>query len=147
MNNIADDFANYYNGYDTDEYLISVFIFSVKVTKWAPIGKMAAHSAYDMYSLYKYLIISLFFFPPRYLEWESFSDGTFSCSLPTCTFFRIKCIFYLLLYDVDLHPSVYSAYLKLNTYHLDKLFESEAIFPYIKIKAAILTTILLASML
>ena len=27
-----------------------------------PIGKIAAHSAYDMFSLYKYLIVSLFFF-------------------------------------------------------------------------------------
>ena len=49
--------------------------------------------------------------------------------------FKIKCIFYLSLYDVDLHPSVYSAY-------LDELFESEDSFPYIKIKVAILTTIL-----
>ena len=45
-----------------------------------------------------------------------------------------------MFYDVDLHPSVYSAYL--TNIHLDKLFESEAIFPYTKIKAAILTTIL-----
>ena len=29
---------------------------------------------------------------------------------------RIKCLFHLLLYDVDLHPSVYSTYLKLNKY-------------------------------
>ena len=28
---------------------------------WPPIGKIAAHSAYDMYSWYKYLIVSLVF--------------------------------------------------------------------------------------
>ena len=26
-----------------------VFIFLVKVTEWPPIGKIAAHSAYDMF--------------------------------------------------------------------------------------------------
>ena len=62
-----------------------VFIFLVKVTEWPPIGKIAAHSAYEMFSWYKYLIVSLFF-PPRFLEWESFSDCAFSRSLPTCTF-------------------------------------------------------------
>ena len=51
-------------------------IFSlVKVTEWPPIGKIAAHSAYETFS---YLIVSLFFFPPRFLEWESFSDCAFS---------------------------------------------------------------------
>ena len=46
-----------------------VFIFYVKfsVTEWPPIGKIAAHSAYDMFSWYKYLIVNLVF-----LEWESF---------------------------------------------------------------------------
>ena len=44
-----------------------VFIFLVKVTDWPPIGKIAAHSAYEMFSWYKYLIVSLFvcFLPPR----------------------------------------------------------------------------------
>ena len=37
-------------------------IFSqVYVTEWAPIGKIAAHSAYDMFSWYKCLIVSLVF--------------------------------------------------------------------------------------
>ena len=39
-----------------------VFIFLVKVTEWPPIGKIAAHSPYEMFSWYKYLIVSLFFF-------------------------------------------------------------------------------------
>ena len=39
-----------------------VFIFFVKVTEWPPIGKIAAHSAYDMFSWYKYLIVSCSFF-------------------------------------------------------------------------------------
>ena len=36
-------------------------IFKVYVTEWPPIGKIAAPSAYDMFSWYKYLIVSLFF--------------------------------------------------------------------------------------
>ena len=55
-----------------------VFIFLVKVTEWPPTGEIAAHSAYEMFSWYQYLIVGLFFFPPRFLEWESFSDCTFS---------------------------------------------------------------------
>ena len=35
--------------------------FLVKVTEWPPIGKIAAHSAYKMFSWYKYLIVSLVF--------------------------------------------------------------------------------------
>ena len=38
-----------------------VFIFLVKVTEWPPIGKIAAHSAYDTFSWYIYLIVILFF--------------------------------------------------------------------------------------
>ena len=32
-----------------------------KVTEWPPIGKIAAHSAYDVFSWYMYLFVSLFF--------------------------------------------------------------------------------------
>ena len=46
-------------------------------TEWPPIGKIAAHSAYDMFSFHKYQI-NLVFFPPRFLEWESLSDYAFS---------------------------------------------------------------------
>ena len=42
-------------------HLIYVFIFLVKVTEWPPIVKIAAHSAYDMFSWYKYLIVNLVF--------------------------------------------------------------------------------------
>ena len=31
----------------------------VYVTEWPPNGKIAAHSAYDMFSWYKYLIVNL----------------------------------------------------------------------------------------
>ena len=47
-----------------------VFIF---LTEWPPIGKIAAHSAYEMFLWYKYLIVR-----PRFLEWESFSDCALS---------------------------------------------------------------------
>ena len=58
---------------------VCLHVFSkVKVTEWPPIGKIAAHSAYEMFSWYKCLVVSLFFFPPWFLEWESFSDCAFS---------------------------------------------------------------------
>ena len=38
-----------------------VLIFLVKVTEWPPIGQIAAHSAYEMFSWYKYLIVGLVF--------------------------------------------------------------------------------------
>ena len=43
--------------------LMYVFIFLVKlkVTEWPPIGKIAAHSAYEMFLWYKYLIVNLVF--------------------------------------------------------------------------------------
>ena len=41
------------------------------------VGKIAAHSAYEMFLWYKYLIVSLVF-RPRFLDWESFSDCDFS---------------------------------------------------------------------
>ena len=37
---------------------------SVRVTEWPPIGRIAACSAYDMFSWYKYLSVILVFFPP-----------------------------------------------------------------------------------
>ena len=55
-----------------------VFIFLVKVTEWPPIGKIAAHSAYDMFSWYKYLIVNLVFSHLGFWSGESFSDSAFS---------------------------------------------------------------------
>ena len=55
-----------------------VIIFLVKVTDWPPIGKIAAHSAYEMFSWYRYLIVSLVFSHLGFLEWESFADYAFS---------------------------------------------------------------------
>ena len=46
-------------------------LFSCLGIEWPPIGKIAAHSAYDMFSLYKYLIVKDVF-PTSFLEWESF---------------------------------------------------------------------------
>ena len=40
---------------------VYIFFSKVKVTEWPPIGKIAAHSAYEMFSWYKYLIVSLVF--------------------------------------------------------------------------------------
>ena len=42
-------------------------------------GKIAAHSAYDMFSWYKYLIVSLFVFShPGFWNGNLFSDCAFS---------------------------------------------------------------------
>ena len=49
------------------------FHILIKVT----IRKIAAHSAYDMFSWYKCLIVNLFS-PPRFLERDSLSDCAFS---------------------------------------------------------------------
>ena len=60
----------------------------------ATFWEIAASSAYDMFSWYKYLIVNAFF-PPRLLELEFLSDCTISESLPTFTFLpnsRVKCI-------------------------------------------------------
>ena len=43
------------------KYFCAVCKFLVKVTERPPIGKIAAHSAYEMFSWYKYLIVSLVF--------------------------------------------------------------------------------------
>ena len=55
-----------------------VCIFLVKVTEWPPIGKIAAHSAYEMFSWYKYLIASLFFSHLGFWSGSLFSDCAFS---------------------------------------------------------------------
>ena len=47
-------------------------IFLVKGTEWPPIGKTAAHSAYEMFSWYKYLIVSLVFSHPGFWSWNLF---------------------------------------------------------------------------
>ena len=47
-----------------------VFIFFVKVNDWPPIGKIAAHSTYEMFSWYRYLIVSLFVFFPTSYFWS-----------------------------------------------------------------------------
>ena len=46
-----------------------VFTFVFKVTELPTVWKIAALSAYDMFSWYKYLIVNLVFFPSRFLEW------------------------------------------------------------------------------
>ena len=55
-----------------------VCIFLVKVTEWPPIGKIAAHSAYEMFSWYKYLIVSLVFSHLGFWSGSLFSDCAFS---------------------------------------------------------------------
>ena len=40
---------------------LGVLKYFCAVTEWPHIGKIAAHSAYEMFSWYKYLIVSLVF--------------------------------------------------------------------------------------
>ena len=54
-----------------------VFIFLVKVTEWPPIGKIAAHSAYDMFHGIKYLIVSLVFSHLGFLSGNRFLIAPF----------------------------------------------------------------------
>ena len=42
-------------------YVCFHILVKFRISEWPPIGKIAAHSAYDMFSLYKYLIVSLVF--------------------------------------------------------------------------------------
>ena len=44
------------------------FHILVNLTDWPSIGKIAAHSAYEMFSWYKYLIVSLVFSHFGFLE-------------------------------------------------------------------------------
>ena len=50
----------------------------VNVTEWPPIGKIAAHSAYEMFSWYKYLIVSLVFSHLGFWSGNLFCDCAFS---------------------------------------------------------------------
>ena len=43
----------------------------------AAYSEIATHSAFDMFSKYKYLIVNLVI-PPRFLEWENFLIVPFS---------------------------------------------------------------------
>ena len=54
------------------------FHILVKVTEWPSIGKIAAHSAYEMFSWYLYLIVGLVFSNLGFWSGNLFSDCTFS---------------------------------------------------------------------
>ena len=47
------------------------------ISEWPPIGKIAAHSAYEIFSWYKYLIVSLVFSHPGFLSWNLFLIAPF----------------------------------------------------------------------
>ena len=40
-------------------FLLLAHYVCFHISEWPPIGKIAAHSAYEMFSWYKYLIVSL----------------------------------------------------------------------------------------
>ena len=58
-----------------------------RVTEWSPIWGIAAHSAYDVFSWYKYLLnVILVFYRPSVYGVGFVSDCAISRSLPACTF-------------------------------------------------------------
>ena len=75
-----------------------VFIFLVTVTEWPPIGKIAAHSAYDMFSWYKYLIVSLVFSHLSFWSGNLFLTAPFPDLCLLVPFYDISlykvCVFY-----------------------------------------------------
>ena len=59
--------------------LMYVLIFLVSsANRVAAYWGIAAHSAYDMFSLYKYLSVILVFPTPRFVQWEFLSDCAMS---------------------------------------------------------------------
>ena len=53
------------------------FHIFVKVTEWPLIGKIGANSAYEMFSWYKYLIVSLVFSHPGFWSGNLFLIAPF----------------------------------------------------------------------
>ena len=52
--------------------LMYVFIFLVKVAEWPPTGKIAAHSAYDMFHGKSTLLLVWFFSHLGFWSWKIF---------------------------------------------------------------------------
>ena len=75
---------------------VCLHIFSeVKVTEWPPIGKIAAHSAYEMFSWYKYLIVSLVFSHLVFLSGNHFLIAPFPDLCLLVPFYNIYiCLYY-----------------------------------------------------
>ena len=70
-----------------------IFIFLVKVTEWPSISKLAAHSANDMFSLYKDLIVILVFSHLGFWSGNLFLIAPFPdlCLLvPFYSYFKLK---------------------------------------------------------
>ena len=55
-----------------------IYFYLCPGNREAAYWEIAAHSAYDMFCKYKYLIVNLVFSPPRFLEWDFLSDCAFS---------------------------------------------------------------------
>ena len=58
--------------HDNDDYIMCVN----SMPEWPPIGKIGAHSAYEMFLWYKYLIVSLVF------SYLGFGSGNLSLIAP-----------------------------------------------------------------
>ena len=66
-----------------------MYVFTDILTEWPPTSKLAAHSAYDMLSSYKYWIVYLLFPTSVFFSGNLFLIATFpDLSLPNCTIFN-----------------------------------------------------------
>ena len=95
-----------------------VFIFLVKLTERPPIGKIAAHSAYDMFSWYKYMIVSLDFSHLGLWSKNPFMIAPFPdlCLLvPFCILHRQVFVMYLLPSMVPVTSSVIGRHVASST--------------------------------
>ena len=64
------------------------YFSSVKVTEWPPIGKIAAHLSYDMFSWYMYLIVNLVFSHLRFWGGNLFLIDLFPDSFLLVPFYQ-----------------------------------------------------------
>ena len=74
----------------------------VKVNEWPPIGKIAAHSAYEMFSWYKYLIVGLVFSRLGFWSGNLFLIAPFPdlcLLLPFCKFHLLELPIYVLKHN------------------------------------------------
>ena len=60
-----------------EPYVRFHFSFKFEYLSGRLLGKKTAHSAYDMFSQYKYPIVGSVFFPLRFLKWEFLSGCAF----------------------------------------------------------------------
>ena len=88
------------------------------VTEWPPIGKIAAHSAYEMFSWYKYLIVSLVFSHLGFWSGSLFLIEHFPDLCLLVLFFKSYMLLqYFLISHWGLLQTLQSAFMSLLSHH------------------------------